>query len=103
MIALGKKNNMSLLVLTMLTVTTLMSTTGAFTIRCPLTKPHHQQQFALDMIDKNIADIIDQEYYRQHHKEEYHQQWMVQHQPQIRTTPGPEAAVGVWDYVPGRK
>lgn len=97
---------MSLLVLTMLTMTTLMSTTGAFTIRRPLTKPHHQQQFALNMIDKNIADMIDQEYYRQHHKEEYHQQWMVQHQPQIRSTPGKEdhttftataAAVGVLD------
>lgn len=58
------------------------TTTLAFTIHPAPTKPH----LPLYMIDKNTANMIDQEYYRQHHKEEYHQQWMVQNQQQVKQT-----------------
>ena len=50
------------------------------------------QRVVLQMIDRNVADMIDQEYYRQHHKEEYHERWMVQHQSQLKTTTTTEAA-----------
>ena len=74
--------------------------TEAFTIPRPLPQllltqhknNNHQQQhhrqgiFILEMIDTNIANMIDAEYYRQHHKEEYNQQWMERNQSLIKTT-----------------
>jgi hypothetical protein len=73
------------MVLLITTTTTRITTnTLAFTIRPVLTKP--STLIPLSMIDRNTADMIDQEYYRQHHKEEYHQQWMAQHQQQVKPT-----------------
>ena len=61
--------------------------TFAYTVLRRQSATQQQRQLPLHMIDRNIADMIDQEYYRQHHKEEYHQQWMERHQPQIKTKP----------------
>ena len=69
----------------LISMTTTM--TFAYTIRRRQSATQQQRQLPLHMIDRNIADMIDQEYYRQHHKEEYHQQWMERHQPQIKTKP----------------
>ena len=77
----------------------MASTTTAFMVL-----PHRQTTrsptvVVTNMIDKNIADMIDQEYYRQHHKEEYYQQWMVRHQPQVQRStvvgPVPDDTIGV--------
>ena len=71
--------------LMLISMTTTM--TFAYTILRIPSATQQQRQLPLHMIDRNIADMIDQEYYRQHHKEEYHQQWMERHQPQIKTKP----------------
>ena len=66
----------------MIIPTTTTTTTVAFHVRpAPRMSPSH-----LHMIDKNTANMIDQEYFRQHHKEEYHQQWMEQNQQQVKQT-----------------
>jgi hypothetical protein len=61
----------------------MMSGVAAFTIHVHRPTPYAK---VVNMIDKNIADMIDQEYYRQHHMEEYHQQWMERNQPHIQRT-----------------
>ena len=71
--------------LMLISMTTTM--TFAYTVLRRQSATQQQRQLPLHMIDRNIADMIDQEYYRQHHKEEYHQQWMERHQPQIKTKP----------------
>jgi hypothetical protein len=53
---------------------------GAFTI-VPSKSASSKPQ--LHMIDKHIADMIDQELYRQNHKKEFEEAWMQKNKPAI--------------------
>jgi len=94
------QSSLALLLLLFVVVTTT-TTTFAFVI--PTT--HHTRNTATTLfIDKRIADMIDQEYYREQHKKEFEKEWMQENKKILTyhmTKTVEESVVGFSQYING--